>query len=203
MLLTIEIQEELQPYCAADLNRWRDPAWWAAEEWRQVLPEPEWHRVDKFRNQAAGGLVGYHFVEVLQMRALAEQGLSWLYENYDFFRPPGRMSKIFAPGYKVIADTFGEDKVHRIQELAKKYVPKPDNLPSTPDLFSYRKDGASASPVRFIEVKRDDAVSYLQLLGLALIQKVFETPVTIVRYVEPERLKERPATHRREFQAWR
>jgi hypothetical protein len=30
---------------------------------------------------------GDHFVEVLQMRALAEQGASWAYENFDFFVP--------------------------------------------------------------------------------------------------------------------
>jgi hypothetical protein len=37
-------------------------------------------------------------------------------------------------------------------------------------------------PVGFIGLKHLDSVSDAQLLGLALVQQVFETPVRIVRY---------------------
>src|SRR5688500_2485122 len=75
--LRIEVREEIARFYPDELNRWRNPQWWDNGHWKKVLPEVEWHRVDKFRNQAAkaatpasagkkkpGGLQGYHFVEV-------------------------------------------------------------------------------------------------------------------------------------------
>jgi len=205
--LTIEIEEQLLPYSQTALEQWRDATWWASEGWRGILPEAEWHRVDKFRNQAAGGLAGYHFVEVLQMRSLAEQGLNWLYENFDFFKPPGRTSRVFSAGYSVIFEAYGAEKLRQVQKLAQRYVPDSSKVPPTPDLFAYRRSEAGVSPMSFIEVKRNDRVSRLQLLGLALIYTVFGTPVHIMRYVRPERLlrlgSSPPPRHHADFPALR
>jgi hypothetical protein len=193
-VIAIDITEELSPYSPIDRERWCNPEWWASGQWRQVLPEPEWYRVAKFRNQAGRG---YHFVEVLQMRALAEQGANWAYENFDFFVPPGLYSKVFRKGYDLITDVFGTGRLQLIQDLARKYAP--DAKVSTPDLFAYQTEESTTKPVAFIELKHTDPVSDAQLLGLGLVQQVFETPVRIVRYFDERQTGKLPKRYQREF----
>ena len=74
-----------------------------------MVPESEWHRVlTHMRTQAIGG---YHFVEVMYMRVVTAEGLSWEYEGYDCFEPPtGKAARSGSEYAKVVA-AFGEKKL--------------------------------------------------------------------------------------------
>lgn len=63
------------------------------------------------------------------------------------------------------------------------------------DIFVFRQDGAEVTPVRFVEVKHKDAMRQRQLLGLALIQDILESPVEVVRFVSAG-TRRTPATYR-------
>jgi hypothetical protein len=200
-VLAIAITERRLPYDPNLRDRWRDPAWWEAGGWRSVLPEQEWRRLTKFKHQAAGGLVGYHFVEVLQMRALATEGLCWLYENYDLFRPPGQASKVFRDGDHMLHELFGPAKLAELRTLAQRYM-RDGQLPLNPDLLAYRESPIGRHPVRFVEVKQNDTLRWRQLLGMALVQRVLGTTVEVVRYVEPGKESLPAATYQERFSLW-
>ncbi len=179
--LSIEVTERLLEYAPEVYARWRDPAWWDAEGWREVVPEAEWHRVlTHMRTQAIGG---YHFVEVMYMRVVEAEGMRWEYESYDFFEPPTGTAARSGSGYAKVVAAFGEEKLGRLHEAAGRYRLAYGDLPATRDIFVCRQDGAKVTPVRFVELKHKDAMASRQLLGLALIQDILESPVEIVRFV--------------------
>jgi hypothetical protein len=205
------MREEVASFYPDELNRWKNPAWWDKEHWKKMLPESEWHRVDKFRNQAAkvgmpavkkkvSGLQGYHFVEMKEMRALEEQGMKWLYENYWLFDAPmGEKAAIFGPGYQLLLRTFGEAKMAELHEVSRRYRrPVKDGSLAVPDLFVYREEGDQIVDCHFREVKRNDKVTDAQLLSMALIESVLEVPVHLIRYV-PDGTDPPSVVHRREF----
>jgi hypothetical protein len=210
--LRIEMREEVANFYPDELNRWKNPAWWEKEHWKKMLPESEWHRVDKFRNQAAksgvvapgkkkpGGLEGYHFVEMKEMRALEARGMKWLYENYWLFDAPGEKAAVFRPGYELLLRTFGEAKMAELHEISRRYRrPVKDGSLPVPDLFVYREEGDRLVDCHFREVKRNDKVSDAQLLSMALIESVLELPVNLIRYV-PDGSEPPSTVYRREFQ---
>jgi hypothetical protein len=180
--LTIEVVERVSQYDPALRIQWRDPGWWDAEGWKDFLPEREWHRAQsKFRTQAIQS--GFYFVEVLHMRALEAQDLSWRFEGYDFFEPPNATAAHTRKGYALVEAAFGAKKLHRIQAAASNYRLGYGYLAATPDLFVFRLKGTRVSPLAFVEIKQDDPLKPKQLLGLALIQDILEAPVEVVRYV--------------------
>jgi len=179
--LSIEVIERVLEYAPETYAEWRDPDWWEAEAWRDFIPRSEWHRVlTHMKNQAIGG---YHFVEVMYMRVVEAEGLNWEYESYDFFEPPTGRAARSDSGYAKMVAAFGEKKLARLQEAAGRYRLAYGDLAATPDIFVYRHDGAEVAPVRFVEVKHKDAMRQRQLLGLALIQDILESPVEVVRFV--------------------
>lgn len=117
---------------------------------------------------------------ILQMRELEAEGLAWEYETYSLFElpKPGR-----SPGYAQIAAAFPPEALQRLQEAGKRYWWRDGKLPGTPDLFAYSREGNEVIPARFVELKRGDSLASHQLLGMALIQEILETPVHVVRYV--------------------
>jgi hypothetical protein len=182
-LLSFRIEERLVEYDPQLRVHWRDPTWWDAGEWRDFLPEAEWHRVDtKFRTQAV--VSGNHFVEVMHMRELARAGLSWRYEGYDFFEPASPTAKMTVEGNALISAAFPAVDLDRLHQAAMRYRFRSGRLPGTPDLFVYRADASRIVPVRFVELKhgRTEGAAPHQLLGLALIQEILGADVQIVRY---------------------
>ena len=199
--LRIEIREELARFYPDELTRWKNPVWWAGDHWRKVLPESEWPRYDKFRKQAAlsrENLGAAHagstsrrrkgtdlesFAEVRHMRTLQAEGYEWRYENYELFVDPGEGAAEYRPGYLLAREAFGEAKMAALQSLAKVYRPFDKAWPRVPDLFAFRREAGAITGCHFIECKRDDDLSLLQLLGLALIKKALDVPVKVVRFV--------------------
>ncbi len=141
---------------------------------------------------------GYHFVEVMYMRVVEAEGLSWEYEGYDFFEPPTGTAARSDSGYAKVAAAFGEEKLARLHQAAARYRLAYGDLPATPDIFVYRQDGAEVTPVRFVELKHKDAMAPRQLLGLALIQDILGAPVEVIRYVAAGQQRTRK-TYRRDW----
>ena len=193
--LSIELTERILEYDPALLAQWRDPGWWDAEGWREVVPETEWHWApERWRIQAARG---YHFVEVMYMRLAEAEGFRCRYEGYNFFEPPSPTATQNLAGYALIESAFGADRLARLQEAAHNYWMAYE-LPATPDLFVYRQEGEAIVPVRFVELKHKDAIARKQALGLALIQEILEASVEISRYV-PAGTQVTPKTYRDEW----
>jgi hypothetical protein len=189
-IITIDIQETLLPYNTEDYERWRNPEWWESGQWKGFLPESEWHRVAaKFRIQAV--MPGNHFVETLQMRALASEGLKWQYEDANFFDESFFLQSIKAVSrskvHALMLKAYGQERLRKIATLAGVYRRSLGIAAKKPDLFVFREEAEGLVPVRFVECKFKDSVKEDQLLGLALLQKVFDTSVQIIRYVEENR----------------
>jgi hypothetical protein len=211
-ILRIEVREEVARFYPDELSRWKSPIWWQNEHWKKVVPESEWPRIDKYRDQSAKrqkltadgrtkgtGLQGYHFGEVKQMRELQESGFKWLYENYWLFDRPSDDAEAFRPGYDLLVRTFGEEKMAELHQVSRRYyVPTRDGSLAVPDLFAYREEDGRAVECHFRDVKQNDQVSDRQLLGMALIESVLDTPVKVFRYL-PEGKAENHTEHRREF----
>ncbi len=135
--LSIEVTERVLEYAPEVYAQWRDPAWWEAEAWRDFIPRSEWHRVlTHMRTQA---IRGYHFVEVMYMRVVEAEGLSWEYEGYFFFEPPTGTAARSDSGYAKVAAAFGEEKLARLRQAAARYRLAYGDLPATPDIFVYRR----------------------------------------------------------------
>jgi hypothetical protein len=180
--------ETIAYYEPGALERWRDST---SEAWIELIPRPYRHLESRWRLQAA---IGFHFVEICQLRALHEQGLACQYEDFDLMVPPGRTAKKNAIGYAVILDAYGPDVIAELQTRARAKVEQLGYRPLTPDLFAYLRAGAIVIPGKFVEVKEEDSVKRGQLLGLALIQAVLDTRVEIVRWV-PKGSKVSPMTY--------
>ena len=116
------------------------------------------------------------------MRLVEAEGLRAQYEGYDFFRRPTATAKGTHAGYRLIESAYGPDRLARLHEATHSYE-MAYYFPATPDVFVYRQEGEAIVPVRFVELKRKDPIKPEQLLGLALIQEIFEAPVEIARYV--------------------
>lgn len=190
--LSIVIEERLVLFEAADLQHWRTSGSWGTETWHRMLPDYEWDRIPKYLHQPLN-----HFAEIMQMHAFARDGLSCLYERYDLFRPPREAARVYSD--VPLLEMFGADKLSEIRAAAHGYAEAESRMPSNPDLLVYRDSPAGRSAVRFVEAKRRDPVQRRQLLGLALISRVLQAPVEIVRYVDSGKPLPVRKTYRRDF----
>ena len=182
-------------YNKIDLDNWKNHVWWENGKWKKFLPIEEHKREpifklygvpEKYYMQACKNEYnnyqeskGYHFVEVLEMRELKENGYKWLYENYKLFENPG---PAFFAGTEIIKQVVGNSKTRSLRDIVSSMTLKP----TEPDLFAYKKRGSEGTKydMLFIEVKRKYSVTDKQYSGINLIEKYLKIPCRIVRYKE-------------------
>jgi hypothetical protein len=88
--MTVSYIEYIEKYYNKNaLDNWKNQKWWDSGEWKNFIPKEEWHRKDKFYNQACKNPNnnykkphGNHFIEILEMKELIRNGYKCLYDNY-------------------------------------------------------------------------------------------------------------------------
>ena len=169
--LSIDITERILEYDPVLLTSWRNPGWWDAEGWREVVPEADWHWASaRWRIQAARG---YHFVEVMYMRLAEAEGFRGRYEGYNFFKPPVRLRPKTSPGTRSSSrpsDQTGWPASKRPRTTTGwRTTCRPRRTYSCTARRAVHRSG----PVRRAQAQRP--IARKQLLGLALIQDIFES----------------------------